>query len=185
MAADHGVPIGQALGSTGVFENAADIVVGDLPSDRTRRSEFGHLVAMRERHERVAVVQPNGGERPVLGRTASELSQVGPQRGDDLTVRGVLLDRERQQMGYEVIAVLQLSGHAGLHVGVFGLGLERRLMNDRPVAVDFKQPRPLPQLGDQRVAVVQTLHGSDLGIVRIAGVREDHLLGWSHLFHPV
>ena len=42
MAADHGVSVGQALGSTGVFEDTANIVVGDLMVEIDEKTTRGH-----------------------------------------------------------------------------------------------------------------------------------------------
>ena len=46
MAADDGVAVGQALRTAGIFEKAADVVVGDLPDDGTGGIHFDDLVAL-------------------------------------------------------------------------------------------------------------------------------------------
>ena len=64
IAADDGIPVLQSLGTAGIGEAPADIVVGKFPDDFAGGIEFDDAIAVRERDERVPILETDRGKRP-------------------------------------------------------------------------------------------------------------------------
>ncbi|MEY3459394.1 MAG: hypothetical protein RL215_2551 [Planctomycetota bacterium] len=124
MAPDDSISIGQSLAATGVAEEAIDIVVVDFPDDIAVLVQFHDFVAVSEGDEGVAVIESDGGEGPVFGRSAADGFEIGAEGVCDLASGSVFLDGEGEQVWDEEVAVAELAGHTGLHVRVVGFGLQ-------------------------------------------------------------
>ena len=103
-------------------------------------------------------VLPSGSRIAVNGMSGVFASQATLPSGR------VLADHLVEQLRDQVVAVVELAGHPGLEVVVPGLGLERDLDQDLPLAVDLQEPGPVAGLGQQDPAAGQRLDRVDLGL---------------------
>ena len=93
---------------------------------------------MCQRSYRVAVVQANCSERPILCGTPAERIEVGLKAANHFTFGRVFFDRKRQQMGNEKIAIAKLPGHACLHVSIISFRLQRDFVYHFALGIDLK-----------------------------------------------
>lgn len=185
VASDDGISVGEALGAAGIFEETADVVVGHFPDDVAVGIEFDDFVAVGEGGDSITVVEADGGEGPVFGLATAEVVEVGAEGADDGSVGGVFLDGEGEEMGDEEVAVAELAGHAGLHMGVVRFGLEGDIEDDGAGRIHFEKAGARTEFGHQGIAVVEALGGADFAVFLGECVGEDCAFIPGDLLHTV
>ena len=77
ITTDDRITVRQSLTAARIGESTVNVAVVDSPDNFAGFVELDGLVAVRQVDQRVAVLQTNGGEGPVLSRSPAEFSRSG------------------------------------------------------------------------------------------------------------
>ncbi len=164
VAANDHVSVVEKVAAAGIGEAIFDVFAGGDPDRFSVLVEDNRLVAVGEVGHDLVVLEKDGGEGPVFLLAAAELRKVGFDSADDFAIGFVFLDGEGKEVWNEVVSIWEFAGHAGLHVGVVGLRLERAFDGNGAIRRDLQETGFFTEFGDEGVPVGESLGGADFAI---------------------
>ena len=169
----HNVAIWQQLRAAAVLEGGTrEVIVGDLPDLLAALVEFDIDVAIRTRHQRIAILHPERTKCPVWRLRLP----------DNTAIRRKLAHTGVKQVRHQVVAIRKLTRHPALHMMIACLRLQRNLDLHLAARRNLEQPWIRTRFNQQRIAIRAALAGVHLRLRTL--VLPNHFVAlWVHFHH--
>ncbi len=168
----HNIAIGEQLRAATVLEGGTrEVIVGDLPDLFATLVEFDIDVAIRTRHQRIAILHPQRTKCPVWRLRLP----------DNAAIRRKLAHTGIKQIRHQVVAIRELTRHPRLHMVIASLCLQSNLNLHLAAWRNLEQPWIRTRLNKQRIAIRAALARVHLRLRAL--VLPDNLVALGIHFH--